>query len=129
MKLQVLRYIWRLSQTTSAKQFSYIYLSKSADSHLRRKNNWMCVSSTNLLNEQSNMFIKGLTMKTKKPTDPIFESVKVPFDKSSLDNWFFFAASCKRFNSSAISHMLFISQCFIFGTTNPPGVSIATQML
>ena len=59
----------------------------------------------------------------------MLERVNVPPFKSLGESFEAVASACNRFSSLAISKMLFPSQFFIFGTSKPDGVSMATPIL
>lgn len=62
-------------------------------------------------------------------TTPIFESVKVPPDKSLIWNDEFLPAFCSLLSSFAICRTLRFCTCLMLGTTSPSGVSIARLIL
>lgn len=62
-------------------------------------------------------------------TAPMLDKLKVPSARSSCRKLPFFPSSCNRFSSLATSKRLSSCTFFMFGTTNPCEVSIATPIL
>lgn len=117
-------------------------LPEGPDGHLGREDDGGRVGAPNLHSHSHRSMGAG---RRKGETDPMLESVKVPSARSSGGIPELLPASWSRFRSYrakpwlrrgpgerrtwAMSQRFFCSQCLMLGTTRPPGVSMATQML